>query len=63
MFDIISLHEGSYGTIWGPCTGNGDINCSCPQCENANRVEESGLDWDEEYKKAMENNFKCTDRT
>jgi len=57
MFDVISIKEGSYGTVWGACTGAGSMRCECPQCEQANIIEDAGLDYDEEYEKARLRNF------
>lgn len=57
MFDFIAAFDGSGGTIWGPCTDGSKMECDCPQCENANRIEAAGLDWDEEYRKAASRDF------
>ena len=63
MFEILAAYNGSGGTIWGPCTDGSKIECDCPQCENANRIERAGLDWDEEYKKAELRNFDRRDNS
>lgn len=57
MYDIIAAHEGSGGTIWGPCTDGSKFFCDCPQCEHANNIEASGKDWNVEYEKARARNF------
>lgn len=51
-FVEIAFHDGDLYTIWGPCTGIGKDSCDCPQCQHAQKIEDSGLDWDVEYRKA-----------
>lgn len=57
MFNRIAFEDGSLGTIWGPCTGDGGEPCECPSCQNAERLFADGKDWDEEYEKARGRNF------
>lgn len=57
MFEIIAAKEGSLYTVWGPCTDGSKIECDCPQCTHANKLEAEGKDWDEEYAKAKEAGF------
>lgn len=59
-YDHIAYIEGSLGTIWGPCMGagqNGESQCNCGPCQNANRIEAEGLEYCEEYEKASLRNF------
>lgn len=56
-FQYIALREGSLFSIWGPCTDGSKLECDCPQCEHANKLEAEGKDWDEEYEKARERDF------
>lgn len=54
----IASDEGVQGTIWGPCMSPAaEEPCQCPACKNANRIDERGLDWDEEYEKAKQRGF------
>ena len=57
IFETMSIMEGSYDTIWGPCTDGTKDPCTCPQCQNANSIVNAGKNWDEEYDKAEKRNF------
>ena len=57
IYDYIAYQDGSIGTIWGPCLDGSKENCDCKACQNADRINEAGLDFDEEYEKAMARNF------
>lgn len=58
VFTYLAWLEGSLGTIWGPCTGDGTEDpCQCPQCRHAEALEASGRDYDEEYELARSRNF------
>ena len=54
-YEYIAAVEGVLYTKWGPCfcsekeRDNGDY---CISCLNANEIEASGKDWDDEYEKA-----------
>jgi phage FluMu protein Com len=57
MFEYISAGDGSLGTVWGPCIDGSKLECDCPQCKHANKLELEGKDWDVEYEKAKKNRF------
>lgn len=52
----IAFNSGLLFSQWGPCICGG--NSECKSCINANEIELSGLDWDEEFNKAMDNSKK-----
>ncbi len=60
FFMKIATMDGSMYTKWGPCfcseqeQKEGEF---CISCQNAQRIEDEGLDWDIEYEKAAKNNF------
>ena len=41
-------------TEWGPCVCP-EPHGTCASCLNAKRIEEAGLDWEDEYQKAKAN--------
>ena len=53
----IAWHDGSLGTIWGPCLDGSKDPCECKACKNANRIEAEGLDFSAEYEKAKLRDF------
>ena len=61
MFEWIAAKEGSLGSVWGPCTDGSKLECECPQCIHANKLEAEGKDWDTEYEKARKAGFKSID--
>lgn len=48
----IAFNSGLLFSRWGPCICAGKNECE--SCVNANEIELNGLDWDEEFNKAME---------
>jgi len=59
-FIEIATKSGCMYTKWGPCFCSEKENKQghyCISCENAEKIENSGKDWDEEYKKAEEKGF------
>lgn len=63
MYDYIAYKDGSLGTIWGPCSGDGSKNpCECKQCRHANQLDEEGKDFNLEYENARARNFDRKDR-
>ena len=38
---------------WGPCLCEAMNGATCPSCDNAQQIADSGLDWDTEYAKAI----------
>lgn len=61
MFDFIAIQEGCYGTFWGPCFCPDDSR-TCAACQNAKRLNELGLDWEEWYEKVRVDNWKHIDK-
>ena len=49
-------------TSWGPCFCNTEDG-KCKSCISADKIDEIGLDWDEEFKKAEMNGFADPDYT
>lgn len=39
---------------WGPCFCQGLSGETCPSCANAARLEAAGLDWEDEYERAIQ---------
>lgn len=60
IFLEIAAKEGCAYTAWGPCFCHEDEGV-CKSCKTANKIEELGLDWDEEYDKAELNGFEDPD--
>jgi hypothetical protein len=54
----IATRMGCAYTAWGPCFCD---NEKCKSCVTADKIEELGMDWDEEFNKAEMNNFKDPD--
>ena len=51
IFEMIALEDGTLFSIWGPCTDGSKMECDCPQCQHANKLEAEGKDFCEEYEK------------
>ena len=60
VLGFVAAMEGSLFTEWGPCTDGTQMECLCPSCQNANRIEAAGLDWEEEYQKARARGYETT---
>jgi hypothetical protein len=39
---------------WGPCFCAALAGEPCPSCDNSQRIEAAGLDWQTEYEKAIQ---------
>lgn len=57
VYAHIAFHDGSLGTVWGPCSDGTKFICECPQCEHANKLEADGKDWETEYEAARLRDF------
>jgi len=57
MFEFIAAEDGSGGTVWGPCTGNGKLHCDCQQCKHIDELLDQGKDPDIERGLAKNRNF------
>ena len=49
----IAYEEGTLFSVWGPCSDGSKNPCDCPQCKHAEKLEAAGLDYNEEYAKAI----------
>ena len=56
----IASKSGCAYSAWGPCFCH-ETNETCKSCKAANKIDELGLDWDEEFNKAELNGFKDPD--
>jgi hypothetical protein len=54
----IATRMGCAYTAWGPCFCDDE---KCKSCVTADKIEELGMDWDEEFNKAELNGFKDPD--
>lgn len=53
LYELIAYREGSLFSIWGPCSDGTVEPCQCKQCLHANAIEKAGLDYNEEYERAI----------
>lgn len=55
-FEEIASKDGDMYTKWGPCfcreVKANHLGEVCISCQNADEIEEKGLDWHDEYQKA-----------
>lgn len=63
VYAYIAFHEGSLGTVWGPCSDGRTDPCECPQCRHANELSANGKDWNTEYRAAKQRGFYAKERS
>ena len=48
----VAVNDGLMYTKWGPCFCP-EPHGTCVACLNAQRIEDAGLDWEDEFQKAV----------